>query len=38
MKINAYDGCPLCEKLLLLTVMLLSIVMGKVKKADAMCA
>lgn len=37
-KINTYDGCPLCEKMLLLTVVLMSVVMGRVRKVDAMCA
>lgn len=37
-KINSDDGCALCEKMLLLTVILLSIVTGKVIKADVMCA
>lgn len=33
-KINTYYGCSLSEKVLLLTVMLISIVTGKVRRAD----
>lgn len=37
-KINTYGDCSLCEKMLLLTVVLMPVVMGKVKKVEAMCA
>lgn len=37
-KINTYDDCLSCEKMLLLTVTLTSIVMVKVRKAEIMCA
>lgn len=33
-KINTYYGCSLSEKVLLLTVILISIVTGKVRRAD----
>lgn len=36
-KINTYDDRSLCEKMSLLTVVLIPVVMGKVRKVDAMC-